>query len=197
MANSSLLQVRVDPDDREKASEILESLGTNLSGVVNMLLKQIIITEGIPFEIRKITTPKKNKKTEGTDTPADQIIVIPAKPRRIIPAMEYTGMISLIPKGEVARYEDINRYFEEKYHVESVEPDYSGWPAYDNDGNQIPYWRVIGSRGAVTGANRCNARQQYEYLSEEGIELVPYKKSYRVVDYKKYLHTFVSDKAKR
>ena len=52
MANTSLLQVRTDAADRERASEILSSLGTNLSAVVNMLLKQIIITESIPFEIR-------------------------------------------------------------------------------------------------------------------------------------------------
>ena len=52
MANTSLLQVRVDPEDREKAAAIADSLGTNLSAVVNMLLKQIIITESIPFEIK-------------------------------------------------------------------------------------------------------------------------------------------------
>ena len=52
MANTSLLQVRTDPADREKAVEILEALGTNLSAVVNMLIKQIIITKGIPFEVK-------------------------------------------------------------------------------------------------------------------------------------------------
>ena len=52
MANSSMLQVRTDPADREKAAAILDSLGTNLSAVVNMLLKQIIITESIPFEVK-------------------------------------------------------------------------------------------------------------------------------------------------
>ncbi len=51
MANTSLLQVRTSTEDKEKASEILESLGTNLSAVVNMMLKQIILTEGIPFQV--------------------------------------------------------------------------------------------------------------------------------------------------
>jgi addiction module RelB/DinJ family antitoxin len=49
MANTSMLQVRTDASDREKAAAILDSLGTNLSAVVNMLLKQIILTRGIPF----------------------------------------------------------------------------------------------------------------------------------------------------
>ena len=53
---NSYLQVRVDEQDKEAAATILEGLGTNLSSVVNMLLKQIILTEGIPFDIKKNTT---------------------------------------------------------------------------------------------------------------------------------------------
>ena len=52
MANTSMLHVRTDAADREKAAAILESLGTNLSAVVNMLLKQIILTRSIPFEVK-------------------------------------------------------------------------------------------------------------------------------------------------
>ena len=43
---------KTSAEDKEKASAILEKLGTNLSAVVNMLIKQIIITEGIPFEVK-------------------------------------------------------------------------------------------------------------------------------------------------
>lgn len=52
MANTSLLQVRTSSEDKERASEILEKLGTNLSAVVNMMIKQIILTESIPFEVK-------------------------------------------------------------------------------------------------------------------------------------------------
>ena len=48
----TFLQVRTNPSDKEQASAILEELGTNLSAVVNMLLKQIILTKGIPFEVK-------------------------------------------------------------------------------------------------------------------------------------------------
>lgn len=51
MANS-FLQVRTNEEDKQKAGEILEELGTNLSTVVNMLIKQIIITKSIPFEAK-------------------------------------------------------------------------------------------------------------------------------------------------
>ena len=61
MANTTLLQVRTSPEDKEKASEILDKLGTNLSAVVNMRIKQIILTESIPFEI-KINHPVYSKE---------------------------------------------------------------------------------------------------------------------------------------
>ena len=49
---NSLLQVRVDEIDKKKASVIADSLGMDLSTVVNMLLKQMIIQNKIPFEIK-------------------------------------------------------------------------------------------------------------------------------------------------
>ena len=69
MANTSVLQVRIDPADREKAAAILDSLGTNLSAVVNMLLKQIIITESIPFEV-KLSHPAYTKDQSIDETSA-------------------------------------------------------------------------------------------------------------------------------
>lgn len=48
---TSFLQVRTNSSDKEQAAEILEDLGTNLSAVVNMLLKQIVLKKGIPFDI--------------------------------------------------------------------------------------------------------------------------------------------------
>ena len=50
--SKTYIQVRAEERDKELASEILEKLGTNLSTVVNMLLKQIIITKSIPFDIK-------------------------------------------------------------------------------------------------------------------------------------------------
>lgn len=52
MTNSTYLQVRTSAADKEQASAIVEELGTNLSTVVNMLLKQIIITRSIPFQLK-------------------------------------------------------------------------------------------------------------------------------------------------
>ena len=83
MANTSLLQVRTSAEDKEKASAILEKLGTNLSAVVNMLIKQIIITEGIPSEVKMnrpvysaeeaINEVKATMAFEGMDLTEDDV----------------------------------------------------------------------------------------------------------------------------
>jgi addiction module RelB/DinJ family antitoxin len=38
------IQVRTDEMDKKRAVEILDELGTTMSAVVNMMLKQIILT---------------------------------------------------------------------------------------------------------------------------------------------------------
>ncbi len=42
---------RTDINAKEEASAILKSLGTDLSSVFNMCLRQIIIQKGIPFDV--------------------------------------------------------------------------------------------------------------------------------------------------
>ena len=54
------INVNVDEKVKEQAKETLEYLGTNFTNVINMLLRQIIITESIPFEIK---IPKLNNET--------------------------------------------------------------------------------------------------------------------------------------
>lgn len=45
------IQFRADEEDKKEASSILNALGTNLSAVLKMTLKQIIIKKGIPFDV--------------------------------------------------------------------------------------------------------------------------------------------------
>ncbi len=54
------INVNVDEKVKEQAKETLDYLGTNFTNVINMLLRQIILTESIPFEIR---IPKLNNET--------------------------------------------------------------------------------------------------------------------------------------
>lgn len=54
------INVNVDEKVKEQAKETLEYLGTNFTNVINMLLRQIILTESIPFEVK---VPKLNAET--------------------------------------------------------------------------------------------------------------------------------------
>ena len=71
------LQARVNEQDKEKASKILEELGTNYSAVISMLLKQIIKTRSIPFDIKSETSKERAaeriKEIIDTVSPGDTI----------------------------------------------------------------------------------------------------------------------------
>ena len=54
------INVNVDEKIKEQAKETLDFLGTNFTNVINMLLRQIILTKSIPFEIK---VPKLNAET--------------------------------------------------------------------------------------------------------------------------------------
>ncbi len=53
------VQIRIDKKTREEANELFRDLGTDMSGAVNMFLKQCVNTGSIPFRIRK---PHYNKE---------------------------------------------------------------------------------------------------------------------------------------
>ena len=60
MAKTDTLHIRVEPSVKQKAEETLNELGLSVSDAVNVFLNQVILNDGIPFEIRK---PKYNKET--------------------------------------------------------------------------------------------------------------------------------------
>lgn len=55
---TSAINVQVDAKDKEMATNILKDLGLNMSTAISIFLKQIIKTDGIPFEIKN-PRPKK------------------------------------------------------------------------------------------------------------------------------------------
>ena len=53
MAKNATINLRVDSEVKEQASEILSSLGLTLSEAFNLLLHQVRIVRGLPFEIKQ------------------------------------------------------------------------------------------------------------------------------------------------
>ena len=60
MAKTDTLHIRVEPRVRQKAEETLKDLGLSITEAINVFLNQVILNDGIPFEIKK---PKFNKET--------------------------------------------------------------------------------------------------------------------------------------
>ena len=49
---TSAISVQVDSRDKEIANDILKNLGLNMSTFVNMAIKQLLYTNGLPFEVK-------------------------------------------------------------------------------------------------------------------------------------------------
>lgn len=52
MSNSSVLYVRIDNELKSEAEGVLAQLGITPSSAIQMLYKQIIIHNGLPFDLR-------------------------------------------------------------------------------------------------------------------------------------------------
>ncbi len=60
MAKTDTLYIRVEPKVKQKAEKTLNELGLSIAEAVNVFLNQVILNDGIPFEIKK---PRFNKET--------------------------------------------------------------------------------------------------------------------------------------
>ena len=52
MAKSSNLYVRIDPEVKEQAEKVFDGLGITMSNAVGLFLKQVVINQAIPFELK-------------------------------------------------------------------------------------------------------------------------------------------------
>ena len=57
MGKTATLNLRVNPEVKEKAEEILKSLGVPMSTAIDIYLNQISLTGGIPFAVSLPKTP--------------------------------------------------------------------------------------------------------------------------------------------
>ena len=52
MANTSVVYARIDTKLKENAESILAQLGITPSSAIQMLYSQIVLTKGMPFDLR-------------------------------------------------------------------------------------------------------------------------------------------------
>ena len=68
---TSAISVQVDTHDKEIATDILKNLGLNMSTFVNMAIKQLLYTNGLPFEVKNPT--QNNVETDNNKNISDTI----------------------------------------------------------------------------------------------------------------------------
>lgn len=60
MAKTDTLNIRIEPELKKEVETTLNDLGMNIADAVTIFLKQVVMTESIPFIIKK---PKLNAET--------------------------------------------------------------------------------------------------------------------------------------
>lgn len=88
-ARSANVNVRVEPDVKKKAEEILDKLGVSASAFINMTYRQVIMKRGIPFSV------ELPSEIETLDTMSD----------KEFDEMMQTGLTQA-KKGESVSYEE-------------------------------------------------------------------------------------------
>ena len=70
MEKTATLNLRVNPEVKQRAEEVLKSLGMPMSTAIDIYLNQISLTGGIPFAV---TLPKAPASVDATRMTADEI----------------------------------------------------------------------------------------------------------------------------
>lgn len=107
--------------------------------------------------------------------PAAPKIVIDYETRkgRKAVAQLFIDTICAVPAGSLSRWSDMEAKLTAEYGTEVTRPQNIRWPAAKDDGEEIPYWRIVGERGAVRGDKMIEQAAQEEKLKAEGMEFVP------------------------
>ncbi len=71
MAKSANLYARIEPEVKKKAEEILAALGIPASNAITMFYKQIILQNGLPFEVKLPPHPLDISRTTAKQLDAE------------------------------------------------------------------------------------------------------------------------------
>ena len=73
---TSAINIQVDSETKKEATAILNDLGLSMSTAINLFLRQIIKTDGLPFEVRN---PKPSRHLIKVLKEAEEMINNPDK----------------------------------------------------------------------------------------------------------------------
>lgn len=76
MAKTDVLNIRIEPKLKKEVESTLNDLGMNIADAVTIFLKQVVMTDSIPFIIKK---PKFNDEMIEAIREADEMLKNPDK----------------------------------------------------------------------------------------------------------------------
>lgn len=186
MAEQSFIQVRVDNNLKQTATDILNEIGIDMPNAIRMFLKRIVIERGLPFDSRLPETVIERAE-DGTLCTVE---VIPAKPSLIVPMDEYLKLLCMVPSGRVTRAVDIEAHLAKINGVDRVTIEQS----VIGHRPDVPFWRELSTRGMLKDDPfHCTKEQQQKMLEKEGLQIVPcgaHNKSLKVNNYCNFLFDF-------
>lgn len=67
LTKSAEVRSRIEPDLKEKSTEVPADLGLDLSGAIRLFLRQVVEVGGLPFDVRKPTAKTVAAMTEARE----------------------------------------------------------------------------------------------------------------------------------
>jgi len=91
MAKTDTIHMRIDPTLKDSVEQLLNQLGLTTTDAINIFLKQVVLTGGLPFPI---TMPKPNAVTLAAIQESDKIITgqLSSKPQSVNSFFEEMGL---------------------------------------------------------------------------------------------------------
>ncbi len=70
MSKTAMIRARTDSNLKEKVELIFDKLGLNATSAINIFYKQVLLSRGLPFEVRvpNTTTRKAMKEAQAGQT---------------------------------------------------------------------------------------------------------------------------------
>jgi len=186
VAEQTFIQVRVDNNLKQEATDVLSEIGIDMPNAIRMFLKRVILERGLPFET-KLPESRMELTEEGVESSVE---IIPARPSLLVPMDEYLALLCLVPAGKVTRAVDIEAYLAKLHGVDRVTVEQS----VIGHRSDVPFWRELSTRGMLQDDPfHCPKAHQQKMLEREGLTIVPcgaYNKSLKVDNYRNFLFDF-------
>ena len=123
----------------------------------------------------ELPTPAAEELAEPTSPVVDEsepeasvVIDYDTRTGRKAIAQIFIDTILAVPEGKLTRWSDMEAKLTAQYGTEVKRPANIRWPATTEDGTEIPYWRIVGERGAVRGDKMIDMDVQKAKLEAEG-----------------------------